>query len=69
MVNLDELMRLHDAATPGPWTVVFYTRVCSETKRKEVASCEEDDVPLKQREKNPPTSALPATLCLSLWSG
>lgn len=52
MINLDELMRLHAAATPGPWTVAFYTRVCSETKRKEVASCEEDAVPLKQREKN-----------------
>lgn len=52
MINLDELMRLHDAATPGPWSVAFYTRVCSETKRKEVASCEEADVTQKQREKN-----------------
>ena len=52
MNDLDELMKLREAATPGPWAVAFYTRVCSETKQKEVASCEEDKVPLKQRENN-----------------
>lgn len=29
MVNLDELMRLRKAATPGPWHIEDYTVVCN----------------------------------------
>ncbi len=29
MVNLDELMCLHEAATPGPWHIEDYTVVCN----------------------------------------